>query len=95
MPVAVIEAQALGKPAIVSDSGGLPEIVEAGLTGLVIPQRDAQAVKRAILELVSDPERLAAMGLRARERAERLFAIEGQAMVLRKLRDSLLELSDS
>jgi colanic acid/amylovoran biosynthesis glycosyltransferase len=90
LPLAAIEAQSLGKPAIVSDSGGLPEVVENGQTGLVVPQRNADAICRAILDLVSKPGRLAAMSRSAHERALRLFTIEGQASELRGVRDALL-----
>ena len=59
---AVIEAQALGVPAIVTDVGGLPEIVRDGETGLVVPPRDARALADAIMALAADPARRRAMG---------------------------------
>jgi glycosyltransferase involved in cell wall biosynthesis len=63
------EAQAAGAPSIVSDSFGNGEIVQDGITGIVVPIADADALADAIVSLRADPERLAIMGARARERA--------------------------
>jgi len=90
LPLAAIEAQAAGKPAIVSASGGLPEVVEDGVTGLVVPPRDPRAIGLAILRLVADPARLASMSDRAYERAARLFDIRGQVALLKGICDSML-----
>ena len=70
---AVIEAQALGVPAIVTDVGGLPEIVRDGETGLVVPPRDARALADAILALAADPSRRRAMGEAAVRRVAEVF----------------------
>jgi glycosyltransferase involved in cell wall biosynthesis len=70
---AVIEAQALGVPAIVTDVGGLPEIVRDGETGLVVPPRNARALADAIQALASDPERRRAMGEAAVRRVAEVF----------------------
>ena len=45
LPRAVIEAMAYGVPAIVTDSGGSPELVQNGKSGIVIPVRNAKAIK--------------------------------------------------
>ncbi len=70
---AVIEAQALGVPAIVTDVGGLPEIVRDGETGLVVPPRNARALADAIQSLASDPARRRAMGEAAVRRVADVF----------------------
>ncbi len=70
---AVIEAQALGVPAIVTDVGGLPEIVRDGETGLVVPPRNARALADAILALAADPARRRAMGTAAVRHVEEVF----------------------
>ena len=70
---AVIEAQSLGVPAIVTDVGGLPEIVRDGETGLVVPPRDARALADAILALAADPERRREMGEAAVRRVAEVF----------------------
>ena len=56
-----------------SDAGGLPEVVEHGVTGLIVPRGDSNALALAIGSLLEDPDRRRRMGLAGRERALRLF----------------------
>jgi glycosyltransferase involved in cell wall biosynthesis len=83
-----LEAAERGRAAIVSDVGGLPEIVEHERTGLVVPPEDAGALAAAIVALARDPERIAAFGVEARRRALAQFtssaATEGVARVYRE-----------
>jgi glycosyltransferase involved in cell wall biosynthesis len=58
---------------VASDAGGLPEVVEDGVTGLVVPRGDARALAQAMGSLLADPQRRRRMGLAGRERALRLF----------------------
>jgi glycosyltransferase involved in cell wall biosynthesis len=58
---------------VASDAGGLPEVVEHGVTGLIVPRGDANALAKAIGELLADPARRTRMGQAGRERALRLF----------------------
>jgi glycosyltransferase involved in cell wall biosynthesis len=74
-----LEAAERGRAAIVSDVGGLPEVVAAGTTGLVIPSGDADALAAAILELARDPDRVRAFGEAARQRAVASFSAEANA----------------
>jgi starch synthase len=60
-------------PVVASDAGGLPEVVEDGVTGLVVPRGDSNALAQAIGSLLDDPERRRAMGQAGRARALRLF----------------------
>lgn len=73
--LAALEAMAHGVPVIASDAGGLPEIVEAGKGGWLVPAGDPEALARAITEAAADPDRLRAQGQKARERA-RLFSVD-------------------
>jgi glycosyltransferase involved in cell wall biosynthesis len=70
-----LEAAERGRAAIVSDVGGLPEIVADRETGLVVPVEDDQALAAAIVELARDPDRVAAMGAAARRRALDHFSV--------------------
>ncbi|HEY2326979.1 MAG TPA: glycosyltransferase family 4 protein [Gaiellaceae bacterium] len=74
-----LEAAERGRAAIVSDVGGLPEIVAEGETGLIVPPDDEEALARAIVALVRDPERAAAFGAAARVRAVTQFSAESAA----------------
>ncbi len=68
----VLEAQASGLPALVSDIGGPPEIARHGLTGLVLSAHDPRAWAEAIVALAAETPRRAAMAAAARTHAETL-----------------------
>jgi len=71
--VAIIEAGACEKPVVVSNVGGLPEVVENGVTGFVVPPRDVDATAVAMERLVLDPVLRASMGGHGRERVRELY----------------------
>jgi len=76
MSNALLEAMAIGKPAVVTDVGGNPEAAIHGETGLVIPVRDAEAMKQAILTLLRDKHQAAVMGKKGRERIKNYFSLK-------------------
>lgn len=67
------EAMGCEVAVVASDAGGLPEVVENGVTGLVVPRGDSKALAQAIGSLLADPEKRRSMGHAGRERALRLF----------------------
>jgi glycosyltransferase involved in cell wall biosynthesis len=67
------EAMGCEVPVVASDAGGLPEVVEHGVTGLIVPRGDTGALAQAIGSLLADPDRRRRMGAAGRERALRLF----------------------
>jgi len=69
----LLESMACGTPVICSDVGGMPEVVEDGLTGFVVPPSDPAPIGRRIAELAGDPMLRSAMGRRARERILQSF----------------------
>ncbi len=75
---ALREAMAMGKPSVVTNKGMLPELVQDGVTGLVV-QEDPEAVYHALLTLVQDERLRKAMGQAAYEMAHREFRLERQA----------------
>lgn len=68
-----LEAAAQGRPVVASDVGGLPEVVESGRTGILVPPDQPAALAQAVIRLVSDPPRLRALGEAARARVGRSF----------------------
>lgn len=69
----VLEAMATGLPVVATRVGGNPELVQDGLTGLLVPVGDAQALARAMLALVQDPARCEQMGRAAMARIQTDF----------------------
>jgi len=85
--VVLLEAGAVGKPVIGTAVGGIPEIILDGETGLLVPEKDPQALADAILRVLKDRQLATYLALRGRERALREFSYETLA---RKFRDELL-----
>jgi glycosyltransferase involved in cell wall biosynthesis len=73
-PMAVLEAAAYGKPAVVTNIGGLPELIEEGVTGFLAPPRNPEELASKIALLGRDRDLVRQMGRRAREKAEREFS---------------------
>jgi glycosyltransferase involved in cell wall biosynthesis len=67
------EAMGCETPVVASDAGGLPEVVEHGVTGLIVPRGDSTALAAAMGRLLDDPALRAEMGRAGRERSLRLF----------------------
>ena len=57
----IMSAFALGKPVIATDTGGLPEMVEDGRHGLIVPPKDSEALAKAIEKLIANPQLLQQM----------------------------------
>lgn len=71
-----LEAALQARPVVGAAVGGIREIVDHGVTGVLVPKDDAGALARAAISLLSDPDGLAVMGRRARQRAEQVFGVE-------------------
>jgi glycosyltransferase involved in cell wall biosynthesis len=73
--MAAVEAMACARPVVVTANGALPELVEHGVTGYVVPRGDVDALADALVELSRDAERRRAAGLAARMRCREKFDI--------------------
>lgn len=76
MPNAITESMALGKAVVASDIGSLPEQIEPGRTGLLIPSGDPEALVEAVLRLEGDRVAARKMGEEARRKAELEYGAE-------------------
>jgi phosphatidylinositol alpha-1,6-mannosyltransferase len=77
--IVYLEASSTGLPVIAGDSGGAPDAVLAGETGLVVDGRSVDGVADAVISMLSDPERARAFGGRGRSWVEREWRWEIQA----------------
>jgi glycosyltransferase involved in cell wall biosynthesis len=76
-----LEASAVGVPVVASSAGCLPEVIQDGKTGLIVPIGNADALATGLQSLLNDPETARMMGAAARKRAEALY--DEQAMAER------------
>ncbi len=84
-PLAVLEAMANGRPVIASRVGGVPEMIEHGISGLLVPPADERALAGAIHALLKDPTQAAWLGEMARQRVAARFNPERQLRLLTSL----------
>ena len=80
-------------PTVATNVGGFPDIIEPGVTGLLVPPRDPTALARAIGSLIDDPAGARAMAARARRRAELLLDVRSTAAEIASLYERVLERS--
>jgi phosphatidylinositol alpha-1,6-mannosyltransferase len=83
--LAFIEASAVGRPCVAGDSGGAPEAVVHGETGLVVDGNEVDEVAEAVLELLGAPDKAAKLGARGADRVHRDFTWEALSARLRGL----------
>jgi glycosyltransferase involved in cell wall biosynthesis len=80
----LLDAMACGKPVVATTAGGIPEVVEDGVTGLLVPPRDHEAMADAIVRLLTDADLRREMGVAGLAAARERFSVE--RMVLDTLR---------
>jgi glycosyltransferase involved in cell wall biosynthesis len=85
MPVSLMEAAACGVPAVATAVGGVPELVEDGKTGMLVPPGNCKALVVALERMLTNADLAFQMGIRARQRAEQRFSLRRQV-------DQLIEL---
>jgi glycosyltransferase involved in cell wall biosynthesis len=66
LPMALLEGMAFGRPVVATSVGGIPDLVEDGVTGLLVAPGDVDGLTAALLELAADPARRKRMGAAAR-----------------------------
>jgi len=75
-PVSLIEAMASGRPVVATRVGGVPDLVEDGVMGYLVPPDDPEALAEAMVTLLADPDRRQAMGQAGRKRVIPAFSAE-------------------
>jgi starch synthase len=88
--IAGLEAMAAGRAVVASRVGGVPELVEDGVSGILIPAADTDALVQSIWSLSVDRPKLNKMGYEGWKRANRLFSSQRMAEQTFALYDRLL-----
>ncbi|MDR3639982.1 MAG: glycosyltransferase [Humidesulfovibrio sp.] len=85
LPTVLIEALLHRVPVLATRLAGIPDLVEDGVTGLLTPEGDAEAIATVVLRLAGDREAALAMAARGRDRALEMFTPEGYVAAFFKL----------
>ena len=89
IPNSMLEAMATGLPALATRHGGIPEAIENGVSGVLVPERDHEALAQALLDAVKDPGFLSRIGRAGADAVRENFDREKQA---ERLEDIYLKL---
>jgi glycosyltransferase involved in cell wall biosynthesis len=76
LPLTILEAMAAGKPIVATGVGGIPEVIQDGADGIIIPSDDPDGLADAISELLRDDGKRHDMGVKARKKFEERFTIQ-------------------
>lgn len=89
--ISLLESLALGIPAVVTNVGGNPEVVEDGVQGKFVSPRNPGALAEACLSLLNDPQKRKDMGDKGRERIRKEFSKEAMAEKIRLIYFDLIK----
>jgi glycosyltransferase involved in cell wall biosynthesis len=85
IPVSLMEAMAAGTPSVSTRVSGIPELIEHGTEGLLVPERDPAALAQALARLLDDPAFGQRVAIAARAKVEREFDAASEARKLLEL----------
>jgi len=94
LPKALIEAAACGRPIVTTDVPGCRDVIEPGVSGVLVPVRDARVLADAVAALAADPDLCRRMGAAGRALAEREFSLESVVQAHLAIYRGLLEGSE-
>jgi glycosyltransferase involved in cell wall biosynthesis len=89
IPQIILQAQAMSRAVVATTIGGIPEVVADGVTGLLIPPRDAEALAEKIGALLDDPGLSARLGQAARAHIEKSYSLDAMGQRLLALYEAL------
>lgn len=72
----LLDAMACARPIVATNTGGIPEVVEDGVTGMLVPPRDSAALARVIVQLLSDSDRRRQLAMAGFDRVRERFTVE-------------------
>ena len=85
IPNAMLEAMATGLPVFATDHGGIPEAIENGVSGILVPERDQEALSHALLETLQDPHLLARLARNGADAVAEKFDQQNQVRWLEEI----------
>lgn len=83
--IVLIEAMASGKPCVATNTSSIPEIVEDGVSGFLVPSKDSQSIAEALIKMISDPQLVRQMGQAGIEIVNKKFTIDKMIEEYKKL----------
>lgn len=95
LPRSIIEAMMAGLPVVATSVGGVPELVEDGVTGFLVPREDPEALAEAIRKLLADEDLRQRMGQAGREKALREFSLDRMLAQTQEVYEEILEVRAS
>jgi glycosyltransferase involved in cell wall biosynthesis len=90
LSLALLEAMAAGLPVIATAVGGTPEVVTDGVTGLLVPPRDPEALAGALERLLADPAGARALGNKAREHVRERYSLDLLGREINEIHEELV-----
>jgi colanic acid/amylovoran biosynthesis glycosyltransferase len=90
IPNSMLEAMATGLPVFATEHGGIPEAIENGVSGVLVPERDDEALARALLNAAQDPGFLPCIALAGADAVRKKFDLQQQAQGLEEIYLGLL-----
>jgi glycosyltransferase involved in cell wall biosynthesis len=90
IPNSMLEAMATGLPVFATEHGGIPEAIENGMSGVLVPERDDEALARALLNAAQDPGLLQRIGHAGGSAVQKNFDLSTQAQRLEEIYLNLL-----
>lgn len=72
----LLDAMACARPIVATNTGGIPEVVEDGVTGMLVPPRDSAALARVIVQLLSDSDHRRQLAMAGFDRVRERFTVE-------------------
>jgi len=93
-PVSVIEASAAGMPIIATNHCDIPNVVVNGQTGMLVAERDVEALAKVILQMAGAPESWVTFGMAGRKRVEKEFDVIKQVKRLENIYSNVIAVTD-
>jgi len=93
LPVVLLEAMAMNKPIVAADIEGIIEILENGVSGLLVPPRDTKALAEAIITMLTHKDEALQMGISARKAVKERFGVDIMVQKVEEVYEELLQLN--